>query len=339
MSRKGLWRILAVLALAMLVLAGCDSSKILPSDALNVLDPKGTAGEKSLDLIYFSIAIMLVVFAIVMAIFIYVLVKFRKREGVTLDRSKYKDHNTVLEIIWTVLPIAALVALAIPTVKYTFDLAEVPKGDDVLVVEVVGHQYWWEFKYPKQGFKTAQELHIPVGKKVHFKITGTDVLHAFWVPALGGKMDVIPGRVNELTLDAKKAGLYHGKCAELCGASHALMDFKVVAEEQADFDKWLAKMSAPPAPVVTAKEKQGEEIFNSSCIKCHAGMDPKRQGPDLTKFGNRQSIAGVLKYDEKNLKAWLKDPKSIKPGTKMEKFDFLNDQELDALTQYLMNRK
>lgn len=335
-SRKGLWRILAVFTLAMLVLTGCT-----PDDSLNVLDPKGSAGEKSLDLIYLSIGMMLVVFVIVMAIFVYVLVKFRKREGVTLDRSKYKDHNTVLEIIWTVLPIAALVALAIPTVKYTFELADNPdpKKQETLVIEVTGHQYWWEFNYPKQGFKTAQEIHIPTGKKVLFKITGKDVLHAFWVPALGGKIDVVPGRVNELWLDAKKPGFYQGKCAELCGASHALMDFKVIADEPAEFDKWVAKMSSPPAPVATDKEKLGEEIFNSSCIKCHAGMDPKRQAPDLTKFGNRDSIAGILKFNEENLKAWLKDPKSFKPGTEMEKFDFLNDQELDALTEYLMNRK
>lgn len=333
-SRKGLWRILAVFTLAMLVLTGCT-----PDESLNVLDPKGSAGEKSLDLIYLSIAMMLVVFAIVMAIFVYVLVKFRKREGVTLDRSKYKDHNTVLEIIWTVLPIAALVALAIPTVKYTFDLAETPKGNDVLTIEVVGHQYWWEFKYPKQGITTAQEIHIPTGKKVLFKITGTDVLHAFWVPALGGKIDVVPGRENQLWLDAKKPGMYQGKCAELCGSSHALMDFKVIADEPADFDKWVAKMSSAPAAVDSDAQKEGEALFKQNCLGCHAGMNPKVQGPDLMKFGNRDSIAGILKHDEKNLKAWLKDPQYFKPGTLMPKIDYLNDQELDALTEYLMNRK
>lgn len=333
MSRQGLWRVLAIFTLVSLVLTGCN-----PSKSLNALDPSGSAGEKSLNLIYLSIGIMLVVFVIVMSIFVFVLIKFRKRNGVTRDTSKYKDHSTVMEITWTLLPIAALVALAIPTVQYTFDLSEVPKNEKTVNIKVVGHQYWWEFEYKDYKFKTAQEIHIPTNTKVVFDIEGKDVLHSFWVPALGGKMDVIPNRTNRLVLDATKPGVYQGKCAELCGASHALMDFKVIADDQATFDAWVKQMTTP-VTVSSDVEKKGEALFRQNCMGCHAGVNPNVQGPDLSKFGGRSTIAGILNHDEKNLKAWLKDPNSFKPGTLMPKFDYLNDEEIDALSKYLMNRK
>lgn len=331
-SQQRKWRLSFLVALTILVLSGCSGDP-----RMNVLDPKGTAGEMQLDLINWSIMLMVGVFAIVIAIFIYVLVRFRKRKGI--DRMPEQVHgNTTLEIIWTAIPIICLVALAFPTVKYTFDLAEKPQGD-VLEVKVTGYQYWWEFEYPELGIKTAQELIIPTNRKVHLKITGKDVLHSFWVPALGGKMDVVPGRTNEMWLDAKQAGEYQGKCAELCGPSHALMDFKVYAKEQAGFSEWVTAMQTPPAKTVTQKDKEGEKLFMQNCLSCHAGADPKVKGPELTHFGTRTTIAGILPYNKANLKKWLKDPGAIKPETNMPKIDYLNNQEMESLTQYLMNRK
>jgi cytochrome c oxidase subunit 2 len=245
--------------------------------------------------------------------------------------------NTVLEIIWTVIPIILLGILAVPTVKYTFQLAEAPRSDKDLVVKVTGHQYWWEFEYPQLGIKTAQELHIPVGKRVYFELHGKDVLHAFWVPALGGKTDIIPGRVTNMWLDAKRPGIFHGKCAELCGAGHALMDFKVYADK--DFDSWVKEMKQPAAKPTVAAVKKGEQLYMQNCMGCHGGINQTIPGPDLTKFGTRHMIAGILSHDENSLKKWLKDPTAIKPGAKMPKIDYLHEDEMNSLIKYLMERK
>jgi cytochrome c oxidase subunit II len=333
-SRQRMWRVLPVFALLALALSGCSNSKV----EMNVLDPHGSAGEKQLDLINWSFILMLAVFAVVTTIYIYVLIRYRKRKGI--DRMPEQVHgNTVLEIVWTVIPIILLAILAVPTVSTTFDLSEKPKTKDAIRVVVTGHQYWWEFEYPDLGIKTAQELHIPVGRKVDLEIHGKDVLHSFWVPSLQGKTDVVPGRVNHMTLDADKPGVYQGKCAELCGAGHALMDFKVIASNDADFNKWVAEMKAPPAPVTTASEKKGEQLFQQNCMGCHAGINPNVQGPDLNKFGTRTTIAGVLPHDEQHLKQWLHNPQAVKPGALMPKINYLQPDEIQALTDYLMSRK
>lgn len=326
-------RLLFIVFVAVIVLSGCSGD---PS--LNALDPSGTVGEKQLNLINWSLMLMVGVFAVVITIFIYVLVRYRKRKGV--DRMPDQVHgNTKLEIIWTVIPIIALIALAFPTVKYTFELGEQPKGNDVVNVKVIGYQYWWEFQYPDLGITTAQELVIPVNKKVHIEIEGKDVLHSFWVPALGGKTDVVPGRTNTMWLDAKKPGMYQGKCAELCGPGHALMDFKVYAKEDADFNKWVAQMKQPSPKPVAEIDKKGEELYKQNCMGCHAGANLQNKGPDLSKFGMRNTIAGILPYSDKNLKNWLKNTDTIKPGTRMPKIDYLQEDQLDAITHYLKTRK
>lgn len=332
-SRKRLWQVLSVFALTTLVLSGCTGH-----ETMSALTPSGTTGEIQLDLIMWSFLVMMGVFSVVIAIYIYVLIRYRKRKGKDV-MPKQVHGNTLLEIVWTVIPIILLALLAVPTVKATFDLAEVPDpGEGALFVKVTGYQYWWEFEYPDLGIKTAQELVIPKDTKVHFEIHGEDVLHAFWVPALGGKVDVIPGRVNTLTLDAKKTGLYHGKCAELCGAGHALMDFKVYVKEKNEFENWVAQMKQP-AQVATEKQQEGEKLFQQNCLGCHAGINQKFKGPDLTKFATRTTVAGIMPNNEENLEKWLKNPESVKPGATMPKIDYLSPEEMDALIEYLMSRK
>ncbi|WP_312853829.1 cytochrome c oxidase subunit II [Thermoactinomyces mirandus] len=331
-SRKGIRHFLTVFVLAALALSGCAGN-----ESLNVLAPSGTSAEKSLDLIKLSLFIMMGVFAVVISIYIYVLIRYRKRKGKDV-MPKQVHGNTIVEIIWTSIPIILITILAIPTVKYTFDMANTRASEDSITIKVTGYQYWWEFEYPDLGIKTSQELHIPVGKQVNFILEGKDVIHSFWIPALGGKMDVIPGRTNTMPLDAKKPGVYQGKCAELCGAGHALMDFKVVAQEEEDFNKWVAQMQKP-SPVQTASQKQGEELYRQNCLGCHAGTNPNVQGPDLTKFGTRTTIAGILENNEKNLKMWMMHTTDVKPGSLMPKIDYLQPQEMEALVDYLMSRK
>ncbi|OYD07010.1 cytochrome c oxidase subunit II [Paludifilum halophilum] len=337
MSRgKHLGRLLFVFSMIALLMAGCEEP------AKSVLDPQGSTGEEQLTLIKISIYIMAFVFAVVMVIFIYVLIRYRQKPG---DDSipEQVEGSTKLELLWTVIPIILLAILAVPTVATTFSLAEKPsEEEEALTVKVTAHQYWWEFEYEDYGFKTAQELHIPKDKKVYLKLTSRDVIHSFWVPALGGKTDLNPGQTNTMTIDAKKVGTYEGRCAELCGAGHALMNFEVVVDEEQKFDQWVAQRQEPSSQPQTAAQERGEEVFSQNCMSCHAidGAELERKGnkaPNLTGFGERDKIAGVLENNDENLEKWLKHPDKVKPGSYMPSFDFLNEKDMKSLKAYLQS--
>ncbi len=229
------WRQLSLFGLLALVLTGCGK------DELSALKPSGPVASMQYDLMKLSSAIMIGVFIVVMLIFTYVLIRYRKRPG-QQGVPKQVEGNHALEILWTVIPFLLLIVMAIPTVTTGFALhKEFPK-EEALQVKVTAHQFWWEFEYPDLGVATAQDLVLPVGKKVQFQVTSADVMHAFWIPALGGKIDTNPGQENKIWLQADKTGIFYGKCAELCGASHALMDFKVEVMDQTAFDSWANGM-------------------------------------------------------------------------------------------------
>jgi len=320
----------AVLAL---LLTGCGDP------TLSALDPKGPVANEQRNMMILSFGIMLVVLAAVFLIYIYVIIRFRQRKGQT-GIPKQVEGSHVLEIIWTVVPIILLVILAVPTVYYTFKHSQDYTQDkDSLHVKVTGHQFWWQFEYPDQGINTAQDLYIPVGKRVAFELTTADVNHSFWVPSLGGKIDTNPGEknVNVLYLQADEPGEYKGKCAELCGASHALMDFKVVAVSEAEFNQWVSKMTAPKT--VSADAAKGEQVFKDNCLSCHAvNAAGAGLGPNLNGFANRTRIAGFLAHDDEKLKEWIKDPQSVKPGSKMPAVE-LNETQLNDVVKYLNSLK
>jgi cytochrome c oxidase subunit 2 len=325
------WRLLPLMVM-MLALTGCGEP------FLSALDPKGPVAEEQLSLIMLSLYIMMAVFAVVAVIFIYVLIRFRKRPGQD-EIPKQVEGSHTLEIIWTVIPIVLLVILAVPTVTLTFDLAEKQPADSIQV-HVTAHQFWWEFEYPDLGITTAQELYIPVGKKIQFHLTADDVKHSFWVPALGGKIDTNPGSTNAKWLQADEVGTYEGLCAELCGASHALMYFKVEAVSQEDFDTWVANLQGYTATPATDSELQGQAIFQQQCISCHAvGKEGGVVGPNLAGFADRNILAGIMDNNEENLAGWIKDPQSYKPGNAMPGFATLKDEELSALVDYLKSLK
>lgn len=320
----------AVLAL---LLTGCGDP------TLSALDPKGPVANEQRNMMILSFAIMLVVLAAVFLIYIYVIIRFRQRKGQT-GIPKQVEGSHVLEIIWTVVPIILLVILAVPTVYYTFKHSQDYTQDkDSLHVKVTGHQFWWQFEYPDQGINTAQDLYIPVGKRVAFELTTADVNHSFWVPSLGGKIDTNPGEknVNVLYLQADEPGEYKGKCAELCGASHALMDFKVVAVSEAEFNQWVSKMTAPKT--VSADAAKGEQVFKDNCLSCHAvNAAGAGLGPNLNGFANRTRIAGFLAHDDEKLKEWIDDPQSVKPGSKMPAVG-LDEAQLNDVVKYLNSLK
>ncbi|TDM14991.1 cytochrome c oxidase subunit II [Macrococcus bovicus] len=334
-----------------MTLAGCGKPY------LSVLRPAGEVAQEQFNLMMLAVYIMIGVILVVLIIFILAVLKFRRGKVGENFMPKQVAGNHKLEIIWTTIPIILLLILAIPTVSLTFKLADTKAMDKVdekgknkeMIVNVTANQYWWEFEYPNQEVVTSQELVVPTDTKVYFRLHSADVKHSFWIPAVGGKMDTNVENINKfyLIFDSKKAkeadNVFYGKCAELCGPSHALMDFKVKALDKADFDTWIKDMQGTKKAVAATSDqaKEGEKVFKQSCVGCHAVTPTGKgaKGPNLTTFGERTRIAGVLEHNEENLKKWIKDPDSVKPGNKMTGQYKVSDSDIDALAAYLMERK
>ncbi|MBI4538617.1 MAG: cytochrome c oxidase subunit II [Gemmatimonadetes bacterium] len=268
------------------------------------------------------------ILAVVSGVLTYVLVRYRERPGAETPRQT-RGHLG-LEIAWTVAPAVIVVLITIPTIRAVFRTQQ-PPASDALAIEVIGHQWWWEFRYPELGVVTANELHLPVGRPVDLSLRSADVIHSFWVPRLGGKRDVNPSprvpegrtpKVNRLTFTVSEPGVYHGQCAEFCGASHALMRMQVVVESAEAFASWAEAMKTRVTPTAGTPEDRGREIFaRSPCVACHAIAGTTAQGavgPSLTRVGARSAIAaGVLENTTENLVRWITDPASVKPGALM----------------------
>ncbi|MBB5172212.1 cytochrome c oxidase subunit II [Texcoconibacillus texcoconensis] len=336
---RGVWRLLSFLAI-MLFLAGCGQEN------LSALDPQGPVADMQFDLLMLSLLVMVFVVLVVVVIFIYVLIKYRERQGDT-HIPKQVEGNHRLEIIWTTIPILLLLIIAVPNVVLTFDLADTePEEDqDVLEVTVTGHQFWWEFEYPEYDIEAGQDLYIPTDTRVVFQLEASDVIHSFWVPALAGKQDTVPGITNEMWLEAEDEGIYQGRCTEFCGESHWLMDFNVIAVDPDTFEAWADSMANPPQELTEPQSEvaaEGRAIYEESCLSCHAtageGGNPQG-GPDLTNFGERSNIAGFLEFNEDNLEEWIRDPQKLKPGNSMPGFDHFDDDEMEALVEYMMGLK
>ena len=264
----------------------------------------------------------------------WILLRFREKPGAPLPAQTH--GHTLLEIAWTVAPALALLVIAIPTIQVIFRTQAAPAAQ-ALDVTVRGRQWWWEFRYPSLGVVTANELHLPAGRPVALSLEGPDVIHSFWVPQLGGKRDVIPGRVNRLTLVPERPGEYWGQCAEFCGASHANMGLRVFVDTPEAFARWLAAQRATPAePAGLAAE--GKALYaRRACVGCHTirGVSAGVLGPDLTTFGSRTTLgAGLLPNTIENVTAWIHDPGAIKPGVKMPPLG-LTEPQARAIATYL----
>ncbi|MCO4096464.1 cytochrome c oxidase subunit II [Macrococcoides canis] len=342
-------KLIGLLSLLLMTLAGCGKNE------LSALRPAGEVAKDQFNLMMLAVGIM--VFVIIVVVVIFILAVFKFRRGKVGEDFVPKDvhGNHKLEVIWTTIPIILLIILAIPTVMLTFKLADTKAMDKIdangknkeMIVNVTANLYWWEFEYPNQGIVTSQELVVPTDTKVYFRLHSADVKHSFWIPAVGGKMDTNVENINKfyLVFDGKKAqdakNMFYGKCAELCGPSHALMDFKVKTMDKDQFKTWVSDMKAIKKPLATTDAKEGEKVFKQSCQGCHAVTPTGKgaKGPNLTTFGDRNRVAGVMEYNEENLKKWIKDPESVKPGNKMTGAYKVSDSEIDALAKYLMERK
>ena len=270
----------------------------------------------------------------------WVIVRFRDRPGAPRVPAQTRGH-TLLEISWTIAPAIVLLVIAIPTIQVIFRTQAAPPRD-ALQIQVLGRQWWWEFRYPSLEVVTANELHVPAGRPVALTLEGPDVIHSFWVPMLGGKRDVVPGRLNRLIFTAEAPGEYRGQCAEFCGVSHANMGMRVIVDAPEAFARWVAAQKAEPAEPATGPAADGKAIFASSaCVGCHAirGVSSGALGPDLTTFGSRRTLAaGLLPVTIDTVAAWLKNPATLKPDAKMPALG-LTDDQARAVATYLIGLK
>lgn len=283
---------------------------------------------------------VVVIFVLVEAALIVTVVRFRSRPGA--PDPKPVHGNTMLEVAWTIAPALILAFVAVPTVLTIFKTqAKPPAG--ALEVKVVGHQWWWEFQYPEYGITTASEMHVPVGRAVAVSLETADVIHSFWFPAVGGKRDLVPTRVNHMWFTPDSVGEFPGQCAELCGVSHANMRMKLLVQTPEDFQAWAAAQQAPPVePDSGSLAGRGKQVYlEVGCVACHTirGVSPGILGPDLTHIGTRSTIAGsIYPNDAENMAKWLANPQQRKPGTTMLNLG-LNPDQIAAVVAYLQSLK
>jgi cytochrome c oxidase subunit 2 len=342
------WYKLAALA-PLLFLTAC--AKDAPQD---IFQPEGTYARKIDHLQRPVFYIAGIVFVLVEALVIIAIVKYRQRPDDDEDELPAQLHgNFKLEIGWTIVPALILAVVAAVTLPVIFDLASTPKH--ALKVDVYGQKYWWGYEYPGQsqfgiassGIRTANELHIPAGVNVDMTLRSNDVIHSFWTPKLNGKHDVVPGRVHHWNLEADHPGVYSGQCAEFCGTSHAFMRIKVVAHDQASWQKWVDEMQTPDTKPTSGLAAEGYELFSQKgCKGCHQ-VDGEYEevasdapaAPNLTKLFTRDCFAGcIYDLDDRNeLEAWLRNPQR-KAGSLMV-IGQLNENEIDRLYAYLSTLK
>jgi cytochrome c oxidase subunit 2 len=342
--RSARLRTLALGLLLVVVAAGCASDA-----PLDTLDPKGPEAQSIDNLLLPVMLIAGVVFLFVELGIVYLVVRFRRRKRDDDSELPSQTHgNLVLELGWTILPAVILAFVAVGTLTTLFEIDDAP--EDALEIEVVGQQWWWGFQYDVDGdgaydFRTANEMVIPAGEPVNLDITSMDVIHSFWIPALNGKKDAVPGRHHPLTLEADEPGTYWGQCTEFCGLSHANMRIRVIALPQDEYDAWLENQMRP-AEAATGDAVDGEELFSSTCTSCHQirGLNDDYTGaatvsgtaPELTHLMTRSTFAGSIfrlyaqaddadlhdfythlaeegTFNRVQLEAWLRDPPAEKP--------------------------
>jgi cytochrome c oxidase subunit 2 len=328
----------AALGLAAICLAaGCD----LP---MNTLRPVSTFGDAIASLYWEIIGWETLILTLVVVLIIIVLVKHStRRSGYTREGPVHVNEHLFIEAAWTVGPGLILLLIAFPAIVINFRSQPSGPPPHSLRVVVVGHQWWWEFRYPALGIVTANEAHIPVNRPVYFELHSGDVIHSFWVPRLAGKRDLIPNHTNELSLTPNTVGEYYGQCAEFCGLSHANMRMRVFVDKPVDFERWVAdQRSAPRVPSMNQpdyrKIEDGMQIFEGSlCATCHgiSSLSTDTIAPNLTHFASRTTIAGAtLPNTPQEVARWIEEPDKLKPGAKMPALALSPDQ-LSALVAYL----
>ena len=342
-------RLVIALSLLIVVLAGCSPEHYPQTTLL----PRGDFARIADDLLDTTVKWAVLVFVLVEGVLVYSIFRFRGKPG---DTEPHQIHgNTTVEIVWTIIPALILAAIAVPTVRAIFQTNATPKKD-ALTIEVVGHQWWWEFRYPEYNLTTANELHIPRDRTVSLRMGSADVIHSFWVPQFAAKRDVFANRETRMWFKAEVEGEYPGECAEFCGIQHARMGYRIRAQKPEEFQAWVAHMqtlvpkpstgAAAPKPATGAVAAQGplyatgEKLFQAKgCVACHALYAvnaPKGMiGPNLANVGARSYIAaGTLKNTDENMARWIQNPQAIKKGVLMPNLG-VTEPDAQALVAFL----
>ena len=295
---------------------------------------------------FFVLEITAAIFIVVASLLVYVIVRYRQRDPNDDSEPPQIYGSTQIELAWTVIPVLIVVVLFLTTARILFAIQDQKMPVTAIDADVVGHQYWWEFRYPKFGFTTANELHVPLSTEqapmtTSLNLLSADVDHSFWVPALFGKIDSIPNQVNHMWFNPDKVGLYVGQCAQFCGVQHAKMLLRVYVQTPEDFAAWVKNQQQPAVqdPAVA----DGRQLFESqACINCHVVRGTAAQGkfgPDLTHFMSRDTLAsGAADNTPANLRLWIKDPDYVKPGCLMPAMQ-LSDEQIDKIAAYLVTLK
>ncbi len=328
--------LLAVTAAGATVLAaGCSS------DSPSMLDGHGNEANRVAGDWWLMFGLAAGVYVVVAGMVVFAVLRGRRRTAAATieggDAGSTRRDNGFVVVGGIVVPVLILAVLAVVTVTTTNGVRQRQSG--AVKITVTGERWWWNVDYPG-GVRGANEIHIPAGRQVDLTLRSDNVIHSFWVPQLAGKVDLIPGQVNHLRLTANRAGTYRGQCAEFCGIQHAHMIFFVIAQQPADFQRWLARRQSGAGTAPESDDAaQGQRIFQrETCAGCHtvAGTSANgKVGPDLTGFGQRRTIgAGTVPNDAQHLRQWVQDSQTIKPGNLMPPSHLSND-DLRRLVAYL----
>lgn len=313
-----------------------------PQTTPSIWAPASTPAHEIYGLSLFVLLITGSIFVVVGGLLAFVIVKYRARTTDDQHEPAQVYGSVQVELAWTVIPVLIVVVLFLTTARIIFAIQDAPKPQSALDVTVVGHQFWWEFRYPKLGIVTANELHVPVNTRLkpeptYLKLLSADVDHSFWVPQLGGKTDLIPNHPNQMWIDPDQAGLYLGQCAQFCGIEHAKMLLRVYVDTPDQFAAWVKNQQQPGTQ--DASVAAGRHIFETeACVNCHTINGTVAQGtfgPDLTHLMSRATIAaGAATNSPENLRAWIRDPGTFKPGALMPAMQ-LSGKQINEVVAYL----
>jgi cytochrome c oxidase subunit 2 len=318
-----------------------------PSTSTSIFAPNSTPADQIFGLSMFVLVVTGVIFAIVVGLLLYAAIKFRNRTNDDLREPLQIYGSDQLELAWTVIPVLIVIVLFMTSARVIHAIQDARRPPGRIEVTVVGHQFWWEFRYPQYGFVTANELHVPVSDPKNptptfLTLLSADTDHSFWIPRLAGKTDLIPNHPNSTWIDPHEIGLYLGQCAQYCGTQHAKMLLRASVDTRADFDRWVQaqQQTSHDDSALSLEAQEGRRVFNATaCVNCHtiAGTAANgRFGPDLTHLMSRETIAaGIASNNAEELRRWVQNPAAIKPGCLMPSMN-LTDKELDEVTAYLL---
>jgi cytochrome c oxidase subunit 2 len=315
-----------------------------PLSPTNIFAPASTPANSLFRLELFVLAVCATVFVIVFTLLLYSVIKFRKPRNDDGREPPQVYGSNQIELAWTVTPVLIVITLFLGSARVIKEVQDAEKPPNAIDVTAIGHQFWWEFRYPGLGIVTANELHVPVSDPKNptptfIQLLSADTDHSFWVPRLAGKTDLIPNHPNRMWIAPSELGLYLGQCAQYCGIQHAKMLLRVYVDTPEQFKQWVQQQSQPAQ--TSPEVSEGRSIFEkTACIACHAvsgtaGVADGRFGPDLTHLMSRATIgAGAALNTPENLRRWIEKPDSIKPGSLMPAMG-LNEHDINAVTAYL----